>query len=78
MYTLFMETLFPDECGHFQLNNGPCYKTKIVQEWFEEHANKFEVLTWPLNSPDINSFEHLRDVLDNEVHGGPHLTIYRT
>lgn len=43
----------------------------MVQEWFEEHNNKSEALTWPLNSPDNKTFQHLDHVLDNQVHGGP-------
>ena len=38
----------------------------MVQEWFEEHNNKFEVLTWPPNSQDLNPVEHLWDVLANK------------
>ena len=47
----FMETVFPDGCGLFQLDKAPCHKAKMVQECFEEHNNKFEVLPWPQNSP---------------------------
>ncbi|KAK3531484.1 hypothetical protein QTP70_023275, partial [Hemibagrus guttatus] len=39
----FMETVFPDACGLFQQDNAPCHKAKMVQEWFDEHNNKFEV-----------------------------------
>ncbi|ROL44145.1 hypothetical protein DPX16_5339 [Anabarilius grahami] len=35
--------------------------TEMVQEWFEEHNNEFEVFTWPPNSP-----EHLWDVLNKQ------------
>ena len=41
----FMETVFPDGCGLVQQDNTPCHKAKLVQEWFEEHNNEFEVLT---------------------------------
>ncbi|KAK3558540.1 hypothetical protein QTP86_019008 [Hemibagrus guttatus] len=41
--------------------------TKMVQEWFDEHNNGFEVLTWPPNSPDINLIEHLWDVLHKQL-----------
>ena len=63
----FIETVFPGGCGLFQQDNAPCHKAKMVQEWFEEHNNKFEVLTWPPNSPDLNPIEHLWDVLDKQV-----------
>ena len=46
----FMETVFPDGCGLFQSGNAQCHKAKTVQEWFEEHNNEFELLTWPPNS----------------------------
>jgi len=54
-----METVFPGGCCLFQQDNAPCHKAKMVQEWFEKHNNKFEVLTWPPNSPDLNPIEHL-------------------
>ncbi|KAK3532978.1 hypothetical protein QTP70_006210 [Hemibagrus guttatus] len=40
----FMETVFPHGCGLFQQDNVPCHKAKMVQEWFDEHNNKFEKL----------------------------------
>ncbi|KAK3562823.1 hypothetical protein QTP86_010397 [Hemibagrus guttatus] len=63
----FMETLFPDVCGLFQQDNAPCHKAKMLQEWFDEHNNEFEVLTCPPNSPDLNPIQHLWDVLDKQV-----------
>ncbi|KAK3554948.1 hypothetical protein QTP86_001871 [Hemibagrus guttatus] len=63
----FLETVFPDACGLFQQDNAPCHKAKMVQEWFDEHDNEFEVLTWPPNSPDLYPIEHLWDVLDKQV-----------
>ncbi|KAK3561744.1 hypothetical protein QTP86_012991 [Hemibagrus guttatus] len=59
----FMETLFPDGCGLFQQDK----KAEMVQEWFDEHNNQFEVLTPPPNSPDLNPIQHLCDVLDMQV-----------
>ena len=29
----FMETIFPDGCGHFKQDNVPCHKAKRDQEW---------------------------------------------
>ncbi|KAK3572875.1 hypothetical protein QTP86_009313 [Hemibagrus guttatus] len=42
-------------------------KNKMLQEWFDERNNQFEVLTWPPNSPDLNPIQHLWDVLDKQV-----------
>ncbi|KAK3528676.1 hypothetical protein QTP70_007720 [Hemibagrus guttatus] len=63
----FMETLFPDGCGLFQQDNAPCHKAEMVQEWFDDHNNQFEMLTPPPNSPDLNPIQHLWDVLDKQV-----------
>ncbi|KAK3539724.1 hypothetical protein QTP70_012747 [Hemibagrus guttatus] len=64
---LFMEAVFPDGCGLFQQDNAPCHKAKMLQEWFDEHNNQFEVLTWAPNSPDLNPIQHLWDVPDKQV-----------
>ncbi|KAK3552217.1 hypothetical protein QTP86_005984 [Hemibagrus guttatus] len=50
-----------------QQDNASCHKAKMVQEWFDEHKNHFEVLAWPPNSPDLNPIQHLWDVLNKQV-----------
>lgn len=41
----------------------------MVQEWFEEHKNEFEVLIWP---PDLSPVKFLRDAGQiSPMHGGP-------
>lgn len=63
-----MATVFPDGCGFFQQDYAPCCTTKIAQEWFEEQEKKrYKVLTWHLNSPDLNPFEHLWGVVGKQV-----------
>lgn len=59
-----METLVPGGCDPFQQNDAPCHKAKMVQKWFKENNNEFDVLTWPPDSPDLNLVEHMQDVLD--------------
>ena len=41
----FMESVFADDCGLFQQNNALCHQAEMVQKWFEEHSNQFEVWT---------------------------------
>ncbi|KAK3560207.1 hypothetical protein QTP86_000776, partial [Hemibagrus guttatus] len=48
-------------------DNAPCHKAEMVQEWFDDHNNQFEVLTPPPNSPDLNPIQLLWDVLDKQV-----------
>lgn len=33
-------------------DNAPCHKAKMTHEWFQNHTNDYEVLTW---SPDYQS-----------------------
>ncbi|KAK3536457.1 hypothetical protein QTP86_012613 [Hemibagrus guttatus] len=48
-------------------DNAPCHKAEMLQEWFDDHNNQFEVLTPPPNSPDLNPIQLLWDVLDKQV-----------
>ncbi|KAK3512371.1 hypothetical protein QTP70_007358, partial [Hemibagrus guttatus] len=54
-------------CWSPGVDNAPCHKTEMVQEWFDEHNNQFEVLTWPPNSTDLNPIQHLWNVLDKQI-----------
>lgn len=38
-----------------------------LQQWFQEHNNDFDVLTWPSNSQDFNPIKGLWDMLQKEV-----------
>ncbi|KAK3562931.1 hypothetical protein QTP86_011615 [Hemibagrus guttatus] len=48
-------------------DNAPCHKAEMVQEWFDDHNNQFEVLTPPPTSPDLNPIQHLWDMLYKQV-----------
>ncbi|KAK3555385.1 hypothetical protein QTP86_015670, partial [Hemibagrus guttatus] len=54
---------------HVSIRTGPqsSGRSKMVQEWFDDHNNQFEVLTWPPNSPDLNPVQHVWDVLNKQV-----------
>ena len=63
----FMEMVFPNGSGIFQQDKASYHKVHIFQEWFEEQINQFQVLTWLPYFPDLNSIEHMWDVLDEQV-----------
>lgn len=48
-------------------DNAPFQKAKTAQKWSEENNGLFDVLTWPPNSSDLESNEHLWDVPDKAV-----------
>lgn len=60
----FIKKVLLDCCGIFQQDNSPCDKAKLVQKW---HNDKFKVLIWPPDSPDIIPIEYLCNVLDKEI-----------
>ncbi len=43
-------------------------KYQIISDWFLEHDNEFTLLKWPPQSPDLNSIEHLWDVVEQDIH----------
>ncbi|GFY04021.1 transposase domain containing protein [Trichonephila clavipes] len=53
--------------GMFQQDNAPCHKAKIVLEWFQEHDPEFQLMSWPLSSPNLNKIEHIWDVMGQQL-----------
>jgi len=49
----FIATMYPYSDGHFQQDNAPCDKARIISDWFIEHDNEFTVLKWPPQSTDL-------------------------
>ncbi len=53
---------------YFQQDNAPCHAAQIISDWFLEDDNEFTLLKWPSQSPDLNLIEHIRDVVEREIH----------
>ncbi|GBN96493.1 hypothetical protein AVEN_43007-1 [Araneus ventricosus] len=56
--------VFPTGNGIFQQDNAPCHKARIVLEWFEEHIDEFNLMSWPPNSADLNPIMQIWDVME--------------
>ncbi|GBL92538.1 Transposable element Tc1 transposase [Araneus ventricosus] len=63
----YMVFVFPTRNGIFQQDNAPCYKARIVLEWFEEHTDEFHLMSWPPNSLDFNLMQHIWDVMEQQL-----------
>ncbi len=64
----FITTVYPSSYSYFQQDNAPCHKAQIISDWFLEHENEFTLLPWPPQSPNLNTIEHLWDVVEREIH----------
>ncbi|GBN14063.1 hypothetical protein AVEN_211593-1 [Araneus ventricosus] len=64
---LYLAFVFPTGNGIFQEDNGPCHKSWIVLEWFEEHTDEFHLMSWPPNSADLNPMEHILYVVERQL-----------
>ncbi len=62
-----MTTVCPSSDDYFQQDYAPCHKAQIISDWFLEHDNEFTLLKLPPQSPDLNSIEHLLDVVEREI-----------
>ncbi|GBM17643.1 Transposable element Tc1 transposase [Araneus ventricosus] len=63
----YMAFVFPTGNGIFQQGSAPCHKARIVLEWFGEHTDEFNLMSWPPNSPVLNPKEHIWDVMERQL-----------
>ncbi|GFR00647.1 hypothetical protein TNCT_98181 [Trichonephila clavata] len=54
-----MTIIFPYRDGHVQLDNVTCHRNLLDSKWFEKHQSEFNLLPWPVWSPDSDPIEHV-------------------
>ncbi len=63
---------FMTQCTHLLMTTSSRimhrHKAQISSDWFLEHDNKFTLLKWPPQSPDLNPIKYLWDVVEWEIH----------
>ena len=45
-------------CTWFLQDGAPCHKSKVVMDSLNQLKDKFQVMDWPGNSPDLNPIEN--------------------
>ncbi|GFT19618.1 transposable element Tcb2 transposase [Trichonephila clavipes] len=55
----------PHGNGVFQQDNCISYDSRLSAGWLDEHSSDISVINWPTSSLDLNSIEHLWDVLEH-------------
>lgn len=68
----FMIMVHPSYGDHFQQDNKPCHKSKIVIDWFMEYSNAFSPIICPSQSLDLNPIKHLFGCGEKENSNGGH------
>ncbi|GFV35515.1 transposable element Tcb2 transposase [Trichonephila clavipes] len=60
---------YPHGNGVFQQDNCTCHKSRLATGWLDEYSSDFSVRNWPARSQDLNTIEHLWDVLEQGLKG---------
>ena len=50
----------------FQQDNATCHTARTARAWFDD--NDITVMSWPMQSPDLNPIENLLDLFGMKVH----------
>lgn len=70
----YMASVCPTRNGVFQQDNIPYHKARIVLLQFKKNVGEFLLMPWLPNSPNLNSIEHIQDVMNQGLRAEkPHL-----
>lgn len=55
----YIEEHFPDGHFYYYQDNSPIYKSRVVQQWFQQNIPHHQLFNKPAKSPDIPMIENL-------------------
>ena len=54
-------------CRYFLQDGAPCHKSRLAMALLKSKAEKFKVMDWPGNSPDLNPIENVWSIMKGRL-----------
>jgi hypothetical protein len=58
----------------FLQDGAPCHTSKLVKNYLNESRDRFSIMDWPGNSPDLNAIENCWSYMKRRLMGNTNIT----
>jgi transposase len=58
----------------FLQDGAPCHTSKLVKNYLHESRDRFSIMDWPGNSPDLNAIENCWSYMKRRLKGNTNIT----